>query len=409
MLRWLKSKLFRSLANPDPWLLEAFGVRATASGENVSPTTAMGLSAYFGAIRSISEDVAKLPLWVYRRLKPQGKQREPGHHVYKLLNSQPNPCMTAITFRQTLLGHALSMGNGYAEIERDHANRPIALWPLPPERVTPKLADDGRSLTYILSQTGGNRVLQSQDVFHILGLSLDGLTGVSVAHFAKECLGLALASQKAGAALFGAGSRPGGVLTMEGCFGDKAGGIEAFREEWERVFGGAGNTGIKTAILQHGMEYKPIAVAHRDSQWIESRQFSIEEICRWFRMQPNKLQHWLRSTFNNVFEANLDHVVDCLQPWAVRFEQEVSRKLLSPSEQSRLFVEHLFDSLLRGDPKSRNEALQIQRRNGIINGDDWCAIENRNPLPDGQGQVYIVEKNMVNLKAMGGPTAVKDG
>lgn len=391
----------RNPVAPDLWDMFTGG-GTTASGESVNEATAMGLAAYYAAIRAISEDVAKLPLPVYKRLTPQGKERDTTHPVYTLLNKQPNPDMTAISFRQTLMQHALGWGNGYAEIIFGTGRIPIRLNILEPIHVRPEY-NVGRALTsptglqYRIIDVTSVRIVYPENMLHLPGLGFDGVCGYSVARLAKESLGLALATQKSGAALFGAGSRPGGTLTHPGHLSDE--GHERLRTEWERTHGGGAKNAHRTALLEEGVKFESVATVHKDSQWIEARQFSIEEIARWFRMPPHKLQHLLRATFSNITEQAIEYVVDCLQSWLIRFEQEVNRKLFTRHEPN-LFVEHLIDGLLRGDPKARNEAYEIQRRNGIINADEWRARENMNPLPDGQGQVYIVNAAMVSLDTM---------
>lgn len=196
--RWVERRA--SLRNPTDWLVGALtGGDRTVSGETVGPDKALTLSAYYAAIRAISEDVAKLPLILYKTLKPRGKQRMTGHPLYRLLHDEPNREMSSMTFRETMTLHAINWGNGLAEIVRDSTGRAVALWPLDPTRVRIERGEDKR-IRYVVAPAGNGEtvILESTNVFHLHGLGFDGLTGYSVAHLARESIGAALAAEKTG-------------------------------------------------------------------------------------------------------------------------------------------------------------------------------------------------------------------
>jgi hypothetical protein len=138
-------------------------------------------------------------------------------------------------------------------------------------------------------------------------------------------------------------------------------------------------------------------VPPNDAQFLETRQFQVEEICRWFRVPPHKVQHLLRSTFSNIEHQSIEFVTDTIRPWLVRLEQEANRKLLRPREQETVYTENLVDALLRGDAQSRSAALQVQFQHGAITVDEWRAIENRNPIEGGDGKKHFVPLNMTPI------------
>lgn len=376
------------------------GGSQTVSGERISPKTALGVSAYFGGIRAISEDIAKIPCPVYRRLTPRGKEKLPKHPVHRILNVAPNLEMSPMTWRSTMLSHAMNWGGGFSLIERweDGRGTPRYCWPLSPENVTLWRLDDGNIGYRLITPTGNMQWYEPWEIYHLHGLGFDGLTGYSIAQFAKQSLGLATAQEKSGAALFGRGSRPGGIVKTPVKLGKEAG--EQFRENWEEMYSGA-NRDWTTAILPPGYDYMPITQPNKDAQWIESRLFSVQEVARWLRMPPHLLGDLSKGTFGNIADERISYVENTLTTWMAYAEQEAMRKLLLPSEVDTHLVEHMVNGLLRGNTEGRFSAYATGRQWGWLSVDDIRERENENPLPDGQGDVYLIPANMIPADQVG--------
>lgn len=358
----------------------------TATGRNVSQATAMQTSAVFACVRVRAETVASLPWPVYRRLQGGGKERDAQHPLYELLHDQPNPEQTAIEFRENLIGHMDLWGNAYAEIERDGAGRAVALWPLRPDSVSEEKVND--RLYYVVSLPDGTRKgLPAERVWHTRGFM-----GLSVIAQAREAIGLAMAGEEYGARFFSNDSRPGGVLKHPGKLQPE--GFKRLKESWEAAHSGLSNA-HRVAILEEGTEWQQIGIAPEDAQYLELREFQITDIARFFRVPPHKIADLKRATFSNIEHQAIEFVVDCVRPICVRLEQSARRCLLTPAERQTWLAEHVIDGLLRGDIKSRYEAYAIGRQWGWLSPDDICELENRNPLPDGQGKLYLVPMNMV--------------
>jgi HK97 family phage portal protein len=369
-----------------------FSAPPSRSGVIVTEHTALMYSAFWACVNAISTDVASLPLIHYKRDRDGGKTRYTDSKLYRLLHDEPNPEMTAITMRQTLTAHALAWGNGYAEIERDQLLRPLALWPVTPNRVAPYRTTSG-SIAYLVRRAdGGEDSVPAGDMLHIPGLGFDGIRGYSVVTLARESIGLGLGTERFGSTFFGNGSTFGGVISYAGPkpteLSDKN-----YRETLETRNQGIDNA-HKLLALYNGATYTARGIPPNDAQFLETRLHQIEEMCRWFRMPPHKVQHLLRSTNNNIEHQAIEYVTDTLRPWLVRWEQELSRKCISPSERRIQFVEHLVDGVLRGDLASRYAAYAVGRQWGWLSADDICDRENMNPLPNGQGKMYLVPLNM---------------
>ncbi len=399
----MKEWLCRStLRNPDPWLVDAFtGGRTSASGEVVNPSTSLGLSAYFASIRAISEDEAKLPFPVFKRTGDRNKDRVQNHFVSRLLNDEPNPEMSGMQWREAMGGNAMGWGGGFSEIVRDGLGRAVELWPLSPDSVSIQRQRTGFvngvpqfTLVYRVTRKPGDSpvILDQSSVFHLHGFGFDGITGYSVAQLAKQSIGLGLATEKSGASFFGNSSRPDGILVTPEGKNLKKNGRENLKKAWDATYGGAGKS-HQTAVLEGGVKWQSISIPNEDAQWIETRQFNVEDIARWFRIPPHKIQHLLRSTFSNIEQQSIEYVTDTLMAWLVRWEKEVQRKLIPEDEKDTFFAEHIIEGLLRGDIDTRFKAYSTARQWGWFSVNDIRALENLNGIGE-KGDVYLVPLNM---------------
>lgn len=385
-----------SLSAPPSWLEKSLigGSDDEIAGVEITPNSALSISTYFACILVISEDVAKLPISIIRNLTDGKKERLNQHPVYRLLNVEPNPEMTPISFRAAIMSHILGWGNGYAEIVRLGNGRPAELWPMKPDRTAPLRLADG-SIAYDYTRDNGNRVrLPAENVLHIPGLGFDGIMGYSPVSLARQSLALSAAAEKYGASFFGNSSMPKGILEHPGKLGKQAG--KNLRESWESNYRGPANAN-KVGILEEGMKFHAISVPPEDAQFLETRQFQVTEMCRWFRMAPHKIGDLSNAHFSNIEHSAIEHVTGCLHPWFVRWEQEIARKLFMGSERD-LYAAHNTAALLRGDLKSRYEAYAIGRQWGWHSVNDVLRKEDENPIEE--GDVYLVPDNMSNAKAI---------
>jgi HK97 family phage portal protein len=397
-----------SLANPAQWLLDlANGGAASVSGRNVTPSSALTSVAVYACVSLLADTISSLPLPVYRRLANGGKERARSHRLYRLLHDAPNPEMTASDLRAAMVGHLCTWGNFFAEVERDANDRPLYVWPLRPDRMQIRRRDG--QLEYLYStETRGDVLLTQREVWHVRGLSSNGVIGYSPITLAREPIGLALAMEEFGARFFGNGSRLSGILTMPGKLTPDN--RQIVKDSWEGAHKGLTNS-HRVAVLDNGISWQQIGVPPEDAQFLESRKFQRAEIESLYRIPPHMISDTERSTSwgTGIEQQSIGFVTYTLRPWLVRIEQSATQTLLGEAEREAFFVEHLVDGLLRGDAKARAEALAIQRQNGIVCADEWREIENRNPLPDGQGKVYLVNAAMVPIDQAGRPQTPATG
>jgi HK97 family phage portal protein len=379
----------RSLANPEPWLIEALGGGRSAAGVSVSAESALRNMTVAACVRILAETVSSLPLLVYRR-RERGKERAPDHPLYRILHDQPNSEMSSFEFRETLMGHLALWGNAYAEIERDGGGRVAALWPLRPDRM--KVTRENGALVYRYRLSAGEEVaLPQRNVFHVRGLSGDGIVGYSPIRLAREAIGLALATEEFGARFFGSGARPGAVLQHPGKLNEEA--QKRLRQSLEDAHGGLSRA-HRLMILEEGMTWQQIGIPPEDAQFLQTRSFQVEEIARFYRVPLVLLQHTEKSTSwgTGIEQFMIAFIVHTIRPWLVRWEQAIQRNLFLYGERDTYFAEFLVDGLLRGDVESRYRAYATARQWGWLSANDIRELENMNPIPG--GDIYLSPMNM---------------
>lgn len=385
-----------TLSSPSEWLKDSFGLGPTRSGVAVSEQTALRSSAVFACVRILSEAVASLPLPVYRRLSGGGKERDPTHPLYRVLHDQANDEMTAFTFRELLMSHLLLWGNAYAEIEWDGRGEVRALWPLRPDQTQLWRNTDTEKLEYhVILPDGQMAVLPYERVLHIVGMG-DGLVGYSPIRFAREAIGLSLATEEFGSRFFGDGAHPGGIVEYPDKLKDEA--YDRYKKDMREAYGGLGKS-HRLLILEQGLKYTQVGIPPEDAQFLETRKFQLNEIARIYRVPPHLIGDLEHATFSNIEHQSIEYVVHTLRPWLVRWEQAMRMKLfVTERDRSLYLAEFVVDGLLRGDIKSRYEAYAIGRQNGWLNADEIRELENMNPQPKGQGKIYLVNGNMIPIE-----------
>ncbi len=334
---------------PTVWKILS-GEGPVAAGVEVNERNALTVSAFWNGIGIIAAGVATLPRNVYRRTSDDGRERDRSQPAARLM-ARPNPNMTDVVFWETMVAHILTWGNAYAEIEFDRALRPIGLWPITPDLVTPFL--EGGRLKYRVQ--GAKQPLDAEDVLHIPGLGFDGLRGYSVIYMARQSLGLTIATERFGAKFFGNGARPQTVLMHPGKLSPEA--QQRLRASVQREQGGENQLGVMVA--EEGMKIQTIGIPPDDAQFLGTRQHQIEEVARWLNIQPSKLKSKVGERPGGNLEADqIIHLTDTLRPILVKIEQELNRKLFPVNQQLTYYVEHNVEAMLRVDTTARMGAYE---------------------------------------------------
>lgn len=386
--------LFRARDKPRDSVSAApvFYFGTSGSGKSVTAQTAIQLSTVYACVRVVSETVASLPLGVYEATD-DGNLKAGDHPLYHLLHDEPNAEMTSFVFREVMLAHLLLYGNSYSQIIRSGKNTVVGLYPLLPDHMDVDRDSKG-NLTYTYTTSDGKTVvIKPQDILHIPGLGFDGIIGYSPIALEKNAIGLGIASEEYGSKFFSNGARPSGILTHPNTVKNP----KAVRESWNSAYGGSSNSN-RVAILEEGMTFTPLSIPNNEAQFLETRKFQVDEICRIFRVPPHLVGNLEHATFSNIEHQSIDFAVHTIRPWLVRIEQSMNRALFTDQEKGRFYVQFNIDGLMRGDYKSRMEGYAIARQNGWMSANDIRALENQNPIPKEEGgDAYLVNGNMIPI------------
>jgi HK97 family phage portal protein len=383
------------IMSSDPRARDFFGGSPTSTGVSVDEFSAMNYSAVYAAVQLISSQVGNLPLVLYKKLPGGGKTRYEAHPLYRLVHDRPNPEMSSLVWRESLQAHVLTWGNLYSEIVRNGEGRPVALWPITPDRVTPFRRGSDTPLEYrIVNGDGSDDFIAAADMIHVPGLGFNGIIGYSVIQKMRESIGLGMAAERFGGAMYGNGLAIGGVVSFKGPKPQElsdANYLASLNSKHQGV-----DRAHRILALYNDAKYERMNIPPNDAQFLETRQFQVDEIARWFNLPPHKLKELMRSTNNNIEHQNLEYYIDCLSPWLERWEQELCEKLISPLERNQQEIEFVADGLLRGDVTSRGEFYSKQFSIAGLKPNEMRASENRNPI-DG-GDDAFVALNLIPLK-----------
>lgn len=376
---------------PDPDEKRIWFTGKTQAGVYVTPDRALQNATVWACVNYLTRTHGQLPWNVFVPKEGGGADRSPLHPVDRLLNTRPCPDMGSFSWRQAMLGNALLWGNAYAEIERDARNVPVALWPIHPCRVEVDRGPDGYLIYRVQNANSVTVDLSQSDIFHIRGFG-DGPVGYSVIEYAAQSIGWAQATELFGAAYFGEGMNPTGVLSTDKSL--SIDGLVQLRAEMKKLY--TGPKAERTAILDAGMKFEKISTDPENAQFTEVRQHQVEEICRWFGVPPHKVQHMLRSTFSNIEHQSIEVVVDTITPWVKVFEEEADWKLFGTNRQG-LFTKMNLNGLLRGDAASRAAFYKSLFEMGVLNANQILALEDMNGI-GADGDERFVSTNLRSLK-----------
>ena len=392
------SFLFRSRDTPKNAVSAAptFFFGSSWSGKSVNPQSSIQVSAVYACVRVIAETIASLPLSIYEETET-GSRKATDHPLYRILHDEPNEEMTSFIMRETMLTHLLLWGNSYSQIIRTGKNSIVSLYPLLPDHMDVDRNTAGK-LVYTYTTKDGEQVkLDPAEVLHVPGLGFDGSVGYSPIALERNAIGLGIAAEEYGSRFFQNGARPSGILTHPNTIKDPG----RLRASWNAAYGGSSN-GSKVAILEENMHFTPISMPNNEAQFLETRKFQVEEICRIFRVPPHLIGNLDRSTFSNIEHQSIDFAVHTIRPWLVRIEQAMNKALFTDSEKGHFYVQFNIDGLMRGDYKSRMEGYAIGRQNGWMSANDIRALENMNPIPvDEGGNDYLINGNMIPIQLAG--------
>lgn len=388
-------------------LLSKFGFERRANGDTYwenfaalrtgSQGTAESVSAVYACVSAISETIASLPLHLFERGDDRAKATK--HSLYSVLHDAANPYQTALEFREWAQASVLLTGNAYARIERGYDGQVKALHPIPSDKVTVLRTSTGHAYDYTDNNANLIRLL-ADEMFHLKHRAgNEVLIGISPIAASRATIDLAIAERDHGSATFTNGARLAGILKFPQKLKPEQ--RTALKSSWDTQYSGAANSG-KTAVLEEGVEYQTVSMSMSDSEYLASRQFSVEEIARIFRVPPTVIGDLRHGNYSNSVEMSRQFVTMTLRRHLVMWEQTISQQLLTPAGRRAYKPEHSVEGLLRGDATNRadfydkgiaagwmlkSEARQLEnlpKIEGIDEAAQATRTEGQNPNAQGQ-------------------------
>ncbi|EGF7325989.1 TPA: phage portal protein [Escherichia coli] len=385
LLNWLGVPI--SLTTGTFWE-EWFGT--SSSGKVVTADKAIQLSAVWACVRLLSESISTLPLKIYVRQPDGSRKAATDHPAYSILCRRPNSEMTPSRFMLMVVASICLRGNAFVE-KLFIGNKLVSLVPLMPQNMVVKRLDTGR-LEYTYTEDGKKRVIPEKNLMHIRGFGLDGVCGMMPMMTGRDVIGAAMAVEESAAKIFENGLQSSGFLSAD---------VALDKDQRERLrgymqaFTGSKNAG-KIMVLEGGLKYQNVTMNPEAAQMLESRSFSIEEICRWFRVPPFMVGHTSKqSSWASSLEGmNLQFLTHTLRPLLVNIEQEIGRCLLDSDDE--VFAEFSVEGLLRADSAGRAAYYTSALQNGWMSRNDVRRLENMPPIEG--GDIYTVQLNLTQLK-----------
>ena len=372
-------------------------------GVRITPETALHCSAVLACVRLIAENLATVPLHLYRRLPEGGKERARDLPLYRILNQQPNGWQTSFEFREMLTAHCLLYGNAYAEIRSGAVGAVSELWPLHPSRMKVEQLEDG-TLRYCYREQHGNETYYRQDqIFHLRWLSNDSVMGMLPITLSRDAIGLAQALEAHGGAYFGNACRLSGLMESDNPITVET--AERLREQFERLHRGA-DRAFRTAVLPQGVKWKDVQGTNESSQFLESRAYQAIEICRAYRVDPSYIQDKTKVGYASQEQAAIDLVQQTLLPWFRRWESAITRDLVVQDDV--YFAEFDTRGLLRGDLAAQSAWLQTMLSTGIYSVNECREVLNMNPIGPEGDQRYM-QMNLTTMQGIAATAAVGNG
>lgn len=367
------------------------GGMETASGASISETSAMRVAAAWRCMNIISGVMGSLPVDLIRRVSEKERQPATGHALRRVLTVKPNQWQTPNEFRRMMQAHLLLRGNAYA-LKVMAGGQVLGLIPLHPDRVTVDQLDD-YTIEYKVSLKGGQyRTLKQGEIFHLRGMSLDGVKGLSVLSHMRESLGIALQAETASARMMKNGQFVGGVLSHPSKLSPEAHG--RLKASIDERHSGSDNAG-KNLLLEEGMTFNTVSMSAKDMQFLEQRDFQRYDIAMFFGVPPHMLGATEKTTSwgSGIEQQGIGFVTYTLNDWIKIWEEACKRDLIPEREWDTLDVRFFTQGLMRGDAKARWEAHVKGLQWGVISPDEVRALEDMNPRPDGMGERYYEPPN----------------
>ncbi len=402
MKTWNRIKVFfrnlSTLARPSPKLKEALGRILSKVGIHVNARNALQVTAIFACVRLLSESIASLPLFLYRKTA-EGKEKAADLPLYGVLHDAPNPETDSFQFWQAFVANMLVYGRGYAEVVRNNAGQVVQMWNITTPYVRVQRNSETLELEYVVTLSGKEQfTLRKDQIFRVDWFSMDALNAFHPLELAQNAIGLGIAAEEYASDYFKNGANVSGVIEYSDVMDDNE--AERFREDVRKAYSGLSNT-ARLMFLEQGSKFQKISNSPQESQMLETRKFQVEEMARFYNVPLHMIGDLDHATFSNIEQMSLNYVIYSLRPYLVRIERATVAQLLTQFDRPALYPKFNVDGLLRGDYLSRMQGYAQARQNGWMSANDIRDLEDQDSIPEEEGgNAYLANGNLRSLKEL---------
>lgn len=364
-----------------------FGLALNYNGYSTYKTSlALTLSAVYRCVEVITNGVASLPVKLYR-VDGDGYKYEMHSGLSYILSKKPSDKVNAFTFYKLIVKDILMSGNAYALIMRENGEVKGFQY-IPAGLVSP--VDRIDHIDYFV--TGLKNPVNQKDILHFMNYTDNGVFGISVLTYARRTLGIADGGEKSAENFYKSGSCTSGFLKFDGPSSGKQ--REEILSAWNQATGGPNSGPNGIAVLPANVTYTQLSINPADAQLLESRTFSVVEICRFFGVSPTKAFDLTHASYNNSEMAELAFLNDTLRPLLTKIELELETKLFP--NQTEYDIKFDVNELLRTDKKSQAEYLTKMFNLGVLSPNEIRRELDMEPV-DG-GDIHVAQVNLTSIK-----------
>lgn len=381
---------------------QQLGTPSVMSAAPTSPDAAMQVSTVYACVSLLARVISSLPLMVYETMPDGRRKLARDSRLWMVLHSRPNDVMTPRDFWSTMIMHWAMRGNAYAQIIRDSSGDLISLWPLSPDQ-TEVFVDKNGQVAYKYQKDGQTYILGVNDVFHIKDIG-NGLIGLSKLSFMSSSVKEATDTQKFATENAENYGKPSGILTVDHILKKDKNGVNERDRIRQSLYDFRTGGSSKIVVLEADMKFNPVSLTPEESQLIENRRFSVEEICRWFGVPPVLIGASGATTWGSgISEITSGFVKFTIGPMLVSIEQALRSRVFTLDERMTMQAEFSLDALMRGDITSRYQAYATAVQNGFKTRNEVRQLENDEPVEG--GDVLTAQTNLAPLDKLGQVTS----
>lgn len=393
------------------WISGLFGGRALADSSGKQRTepalslvdgtraiaidSALQISAVWASVAAICNTVATLPLLVYAERGNGLREVDRSTMLWTVLHDMPNKRMTSAEFWGAMMMNLVLRGNAYARIERDAKGEVVSLWPMHADQVEVEIIKG--EVVYLYKIDDNIAALAPENVLHIKGMG-NGTLGLSRLEYMRATTSEVANSAAAANKMFASNGKATGVLMVDNVLSPQQ--REAIKLNFADMQSGSTS---RLFVLEANMKYQQLSLSPEDMQLLETRQFGVEEICRWFGVPPVMIGHSNVTTWGSGVEQIIEGFYKfSLRPILVSIEQAINKRVLTSGQRSKYRIEFNFEGLLRVNIKDRADVYSKMLQNGVFSRNEARQLENMPPV-DG-GDRITVQSNLVELKNLANPS-----